>query len=110
MRLTHLIGATVLSVFALVASAPVQAQQSTSQLLRVSGGDLGGVVSVVVGRSIVLDSAQPFTEVSVSNPAVADVAALSDTTLFVLGRGAGRTSLTVIGAREPGPRETRKFA
>lgn len=97
MRLTYLIGAALVSVFTLVSAAPSQAQQSTSQLLRVSGGDLGGVVSVVVGRSIVLDSSEPFAEVSVANPAVADVAALSDTTLFILGRQAGRTSLTVIG-------------
>lgn len=88
----------MLSAFALASAAPAQAQQSSSQLLRVSGGDLSGVISVVVGRSIVLDSAEPFTEVSVSNPAIADVAALSDTTLFVLGKAAGRTSLTVIGA------------
>ncbi len=98
MRINQLIQAVAVVAAALVAAAPGYAQQSTSQLLRVAGGDLGGVVSVVVGRSIVLDSSQPFTEVSVANPGVADVAALSDTTLFILGRQAGRTSLTVIGA------------
>ncbi len=87
-----------MAVVALVSATPSQAQQSSSQLLSVSGGDQGGVVSVIVGRSIVLDSNEPFTEVSVANPGVADVAALSDTTLFILGRAAGRTSLTVIGA------------
>jgi pilus assembly protein CpaC len=46
---------------------------------------------------VVLEAIQPFAEVSVANPGIADVAALSNTSIYILGKRPGRTTLTLLG-------------
>ena len=55
--------------------------------------------TALAGGSIVVESSLPFAEVSVANPEIADVAALSPQAIYVLGKKVGRTNLTVINAR-----------
>ncbi|MEO0760538.1 MAG: type II and III secretion system protein family protein, partial [Pseudomonadota bacterium] len=48
-------------------------------------------------RAIVVESAQPFVEVSVAQPEIADVSPLSDRAIYIFGRARGVTTLTLLG-------------
>ena len=54
-------------------------------------------MDVAVNRGIVVEVSEPFVELSIANPNIADISTLSDRSAYVLGKAAGRTSLTVIG-------------
>lgn len=77
----------------LLAGDPAFAQN----VLNVMRGAASDNVSVAVNRAVVLESDRVFAEVSVANPSIADVAALSDRNLYVLGKVPGRTTLTLLG-------------
>ena len=79
-----------------VAPSTVEAQ-ATDNVLRVARGATSRDISVFINRAIVLESAQRFAEVSVANPGIADVAALSDQTIYILGKANGVTTLTLLG-------------
>jgi len=72
----------------------VSAQEN---VLRVMRGAASSNIAVSVNRAVVMESDRPFAEVSVANPGIADVAALSDRNLYVLGKVPGRTTLTLLG-------------
>lgn len=72
---------------------PAQAQN----VLRVMRGATSSHIKVSVNRAIVMESDQPFAELSVANPGIADIATLSDRTIYVLGKAPGRTTLTLLG-------------
>jgi len=84
-----LVGATL----ALPMSQPATAQN----VLNVMRGAASNSISVAVNRAVVMESDRVFAEVSVANPGIADVAALSDRNLYVLGKVPGRTTLTLLG-------------
>ncbi|MEL7465881.1 MAG: type II and III secretion system protein family protein [Pseudomonadota bacterium] len=71
--------------------------QADNNILRIARGATSSDVNVNVNRAIVLESAQRFAEVSVANPDIADVAALSDQTIYILGKTPGTTTLTLLG-------------
>ena len=71
---------------------------AAAQNLRVLSGAPTEMLSVPVDRAAVVESATPFSEVSIANPAIADISTLSDRTIYVLGKAAGRTSLTLLDA------------
>ena len=52
-------------------------------------------LEVTIGRSQVVDLKEPFTRVSVTNPAVADVFVVSPNQILVNGKAVGVTSLVV---------------
>jgi len=54
-------------------------------------------VTVLTNRAIVVESTQPFTELSVAQPDIADVQPLSDRSIYILGRQRGTTTLTLLG-------------
>lgn len=81
---------------ALIVPVPLAAQPAPA--ISVLQGASAQDVSVDVNRAVVLEAAEPFAEVSVANPAIADVAALSNRSIYVLGKQAGRTTLTLLGA------------
>lgn len=72
----------------------VSAQEN---VLRVMRGAASSNINVSVNRAVVMESDRSFAEVSVANPGIADVAALSDRNLYVLGKVPGRTTLTLLG-------------
>lgn len=74
-----------------VTTAPAQ-----TGVLSVMRGTTSGTISVAVNRAIVLESAVPFAEISVANPAIADIASLSDRTIYVLGKAPGATTMTLL--------------
>ena len=53
-------------------------------------------VEVVSDSAIALESAEPFGELFIANPDIADIASISGTTLYVLGKQPGRTTLMLI--------------
>ncbi len=64
---------------------------------KVDGGKHAGELIVPIHQSTVLKLDEPFAELFVGNPKIADVLALTDRTIYVLGKDLGTTSLTVYG-------------
>lgn len=94
MKLSTLLKAGLVGIaMAVPAATPVSAQN----VLNVMRGAASNSISVSVNRAVVMESDRVFAEVSVANPGIADVAALSDRNLYVLGKIPGRTTLTLLG-------------
>lgn len=66
--------------------------------LRVLRGSPTGALAVPMNRAIVVESDEPFTEISIANPGIADISSLSDRTIYLLGKEPGRTTMTILGA------------
>ena len=94
MTLTNLIRAGAIGFAAMAATAPQTLAQNVLNIMR---GAASNNISVSVNRAVVMESDRVFAEVSVANPGIADVAALSDRNLYVLGKIPGRTTLTLLG-------------
>ncbi|CBK41836.1 putative Pilus assembly protein CpaC [Nitrospira defluvii] len=52
-------------------------------------------LSLITGKSLVLDSPIPFSRASIANPDIADTLVLSPKQLYVIGKAAGTTNLTL---------------
>lgn len=78
-----------------VAAGPALAEGPS--VLRTARGLASDNVSVLVNRAIVVESSQPFVEVSVAQPEIADVSPLSDRAIYIFGRARGVTTLTLLG-------------
>src|ERR1044071_3586837 len=65
------------------------------------GADLihAGEFVVPLNKSQVLKVDQPFTELLSGNPEIADVVALTNQSVYVLGKQLGTTNLTIYGAK-----------
>lgn len=72
--------------------APVNAET-----LRVMSGSASSPLNVPMNRAVVVESDQPFAELSIANPGIADITTLSDRTIYVLGKVPGRTTMTILG-------------
>lgn len=53
-------------------------------------------LNVAMNRAVVVESEIPFAELSIANPAIADISSLSDRTIYVLGKSPGLTTLTLL--------------
>ncbi len=93
MHIAKYLGAALIGLSALGASAP----DATAQNLRVLRGAASGSLNVPMNRAVVVESDVPFAELSIANPAIADISTLSDRTIYVLGKAPGRTTLTLLG-------------
>ena len=58
-----------------------------------------GEFAVPINKSQVLRVDQPFTELLIGNPEIADVVALTNQSVYVLGKQLGTTNLTIYGPR-----------
>ncbi|MEC7760784.1 MAG: type II and III secretion system protein family protein [Pseudomonadota bacterium] len=67
-----------------------------AQSLRVMDGGVAETLNVPMNRAVVVESDQPFAEISIANPGIADISTLSDRTIYVLGKSQGRTTLTLL--------------
>ena len=74
--------------------APAAAQT----LINISGGQRVGKVTVAVGQSETLRLSEPYENIVIGNPAIADVAPLTDQTLYLLGGAVGTTNLAIYDA------------
>lgn len=93
MKFSTIIRAAMLGV--LLSGAPVA--NIYAQTLQISEGRTQSALRVPLNRAIVLESDVPFAELSVANPQIADIATLSERTVYVLGKLPGRTTLTLLG-------------
>ena len=75
-----------------MAASPVAAQVSA---ISVADGVHAGEIAVPVNKSQVIRSDRPFSRAMIGNPDIADVLPLSNSSLYVLGKKAGTTSLTL---------------
>ena len=62
-----------------------------------TGGRQVHYLSLSVGRSIVVNSAQPVTRVSIANPETADFVLISPSEIYVTGMATGMTNMTLWG-------------
>ncbi len=76
----------------ITATAAVQAET-----LRIMSGGASAPLAVPMNRAVVVESDQPFAELSIANPGIADISTLSDRSIYVLGKSPGRTTLTILG-------------
>src|SRR3954463_5379715 len=74
---------------ALLAAQPAIAQVS------VASGVQAGELDVPVNKSQVLRADRPYSKALIGNPDIADIVPISDTSVYVLGKKAGTTSLTL---------------
>ena len=91
---------TTLAAAAAVASAwlvsPFTVDVARAQrLLQISGASRTATVLVPVGKTEDLRIDSPFTDITVGDPEVADVAPLTDRAISVLGKKVGTTRVTV---------------
>ncbi|TMV07712.1 type II and III secretion system protein family protein [Ruegeria sediminis] len=52
-------------------------------------------LEVPMNRAVVVESDEPFAELSIANAGIADISSLSDRTIYVLGKSPGLTTLTL---------------
>ncbi|RMF41801.1 MAG: type II and III secretion system protein family protein [Alphaproteobacteria bacterium] len=95
MKLRDVILAATLGAAQLLLPGVVSAQSPS--VLRIMQGATSNSIVVALNRAVVVESSREFAEVSVANPGIADVAALSNKTVYVLGKAPGRTTLTILG-------------
>jgi len=72
-------------------AVPVHAES-----IRVVRTGTEAMLSVPMNRAVVVESDVPFAELSIANPAIADISSLSDRTIYVLGKTPGTTTLTIL--------------
>ena len=71
---------------------------ANAETLRVMQGSVSTTLDIPMNRAVVVESDEPFAELSIANPGIADISTLSDRTIYVLGKMQGRTTLTLLGA------------
>ncbi len=81
-----------------VATTPLVGNIALADNLRVVRNGTGSMLSVPMNRAVVVESDTPFAELSIANPAIADISTLSDRTIYVLGKAPGTTTLTLLDA------------
>ncbi len=68
-----------------------------SETLQIMNGTASAPLNVPMNRAVVVEADQPFAELSIANPGIADISTLSDRSIYVLGKAPGRTTLTLLG-------------
>src|SRR3954463_8976784 len=74
---------------ALIAATPAIAQVS------MASGVQAGELDVPVNKSQVLRTDRPYSKALIGNPEIADIVPISSTSVYVLGKKTGTTSLTL---------------
>jgi pilus assembly protein CpaC len=77
------------AVGALLAAHPASAQVS------IASGVNAGELDVPINKSQVLRADRPYSKALIGNPDIADIVPISDTSVYVLGKKTGTTSLTL---------------
>lgn len=82
-----------------VAQTPLTPQQGpgAASRLALDPGSQAGDMVVPVNKSQVLRVEEPFRDVMVGNPEIADVLPISDRAIYILGKQIGSTNLTLYG-------------
>ncbi|TVP70967.1 MAG: type II and III secretion system protein family protein [Rhodobacteraceae bacterium] len=91
---TKLIAASLLAGASFLALPVPHAQ---AENFRVLNGSTASTVRVPMNRAVVVETDNPFAELSIANPGIADISTLSDRSIYLLGKTPGRTTLTILG-------------
>jgi pilus assembly protein CpaC len=94
MRMTRFLAAAAIGLGAVFS----QVAPTAAQTLRVLEGATSATLRVPMNRAVVVESDMLFAELSVANPAIADIATLSERSIYILGRAPGRTTMTLLSA------------
>ena len=87
---------TAASIVLAIAAADVAAAQQAPAVISANAGLDGATeVTLAVNKSKIVTPVRQFTELSVGNPLVADVVALSRNQFYVLGKSVGSTNVIV---------------
>ncbi|MEL7114247.1 MAG: type II and III secretion system protein family protein [Pseudomonadota bacterium] len=95
MSLARYVGTVLLGLSLMSAASPDPVE---AQTLRVQKGTVSRPLLIEMNQAVVVESEVPFAELSIANPAIADISTLSDRTIYLLGKAPGRTALTLLGA------------
>ena len=95
MKIRRFIAAALTGLSLLCMSAP---EAALANGVRVVKRGTSVTLDVPMNRAVVVESDVPFAELSIANPAIADISSLSDRTIYVLGKSPGRTTLTLLDA------------
>src|SRR5689334_5750342 len=79
---------------AAAAAALMSAQPAVAQI-SVASGMQAGELDVPVNKSQVLRADRPYSKALIGNPEIADIVPISSTSVYVLGKKTGTTSLTL---------------
>lgn len=90
-----LLFALLTTVLLPAASRQVLAQNTVTMELQASKH--AGEFVVPLNKSQILHTDVPFTDITVGNPAIADVMPLTNRTIYALGKALGSTNLTIYG-------------
>jgi pilus assembly protein CpaC len=78
-----------------VAAAALGAAQPAAAQVSVASGINAGELDVPINKSQVLRADRPYAKALIGNPDIADIVPISPTSVYVLGKKAGTTSLTL---------------
>lgn len=95
MKIDRFLKAALVGLTMVVAHAPARVEAEALRIVR-TGNE--SVLNVPMNRAVVVESDIPFAELSIANPAIADISSLSDRTIYVLGKSPGTTTLTILDA------------
>ncbi|MEO0668881.1 MAG: type II and III secretion system protein family protein [Pseudomonadota bacterium] len=76
--------------------SPITVEMASAETLRVVREATSRTLNVPMNRAVVVESDTAFAELSIANPAIADISSLSDRTIYVLGKAPGLTTLTLL--------------
>lgn len=96
MTYRRIFGAALLGVA--IGLSPMVTAPTQADTLRVVRSGTSSTLGVPMNRAVVVESDVPFAELSIANPAIADISSLSDRTIYVLGKAPGTTTLTLLDA------------
>src|SRR4051812_21794172 len=82
------------ALVAVAATALIGAQPALAQV-SVASGVQAGELEVPVNKSQVLRADRPYSKALIGNPEIADIVPISNTSVYVLGKKNGTTSLTL---------------
>ena len=74
----------------------VAVPSAQAETLKIVQGTATSALTVPMNRAVIVEADQPFAELSIANPGIADISTLSDRTIYVLGKAPGRTTLTLL--------------
>jgi pilus assembly protein CpaC len=83
------------AALAAAGAAALAAAQPASAQISIAEGVHAGELDVPVNKSQVIRADRPYSKALIGSPDIADVLPLTDTSLYVLGKKAGTTSLTL---------------
>ena len=82
-------------VLAAVGLAALAVSQPANAQVTVASGVHAGELDVPVNKSQVIRADRPYAKALIGNPEIADIVPISNTSVYVLGKKAGTTSLTL---------------